>query len=124
LEHYLLQYERFKLQIKYGQSNQVELRAKAIDESNKRAYAEWQKADFSRIAGDIALKENDFKAARDLYTTALQLNNKEYKTWISYSKLNERVFELKGDEVSLRNTIKGLFMAMALSLDRAHFLIP
>lgn len=55
---------------------------------------------------------------------SISLNKKEAKTWLSFAKLNQTVFGLKKDEVSLQNVLKSYFSAIALCLHKSRFIVP
>ena len=55
---------------------------------------------------------------------SIDLNKKEAKTWMSYARLNETVFNALKDEKSLQNAIKGYLSCTALSLHKSRLILP
>jgi len=59
------------------------------DNPNQEA---WQKGEFSRILGDYYLSIGKLKNAQEMLSKSIGYNKKEAKTWISYGRLNEIVY--------------------------------
>lgn len=91
---------------------------------NESRYEPWQKAELGRIFGEYFLSLGNLKQSQNYFKQSLELNKKEAKTWFSYAKLNETVFNELKDEKSLTNAIKGYMSATALSLHKSRLIIP
>lgn len=74
---------------------------------------------------DYYLSKGRVSAARDRLVECISdLNRLDPKIWLSYARLNETVYELKGDIQSLLNALKGLLFATTLSLHKSRLIIP
>ena len=84
----------------------------------------YQAADLCRLIGDYFHREGHLDKAQRYLKESLSLHKKEAKTWLSFAKLNQTVFNHKKDEVSLQQILKSYFSAIALSLHKSRFIIP
>lgn len=55
---------------------------------------------------------------------SIEYNKKEAKTWLSYAKLNELVFNNLKDEKSYTNALKGYMCGIVLNLHKTKLIIP
>lgn len=52
------------------------------------------------------------------------MNKKEAKTWLSYAKLNQIIFQHKNDEVSFQHIMKSYMSAITLCMHKSRFIVP
>jgi len=76
------------------------------------------------LIGDYFYRVGSLDKSQKYLKESLNLNKKEAKSWLSYAKLNQTVFQHKKDEVSLQNILKSYFSAITLSLHKSRFVIP
>ena len=129
-----LRYERFKVDYEvlklHLEFNKVNMEAIVIDaekllEDNRfNPYESWQKAEFSRVLGEHYLQNGHISKAKEMLSKSLEYNKKEAKTWISYAKLNELVFNKLSDEVSYQNALKGYMCGCVLNLHKSKLILP
>ena len=61
----------------------------------------WMHAELLRIQGEHWLARGDIINARKQLLKSIEKNQKEVKTWMAYSRLNETIFNEKQDEHSI-----------------------
>ena len=61
----------------------------------------YQIAAMQRLMGDYYLRVGALDLSQKHLKESLALNKKEAKTWLTFAKLNQTVFNHKKDEVSL-----------------------
>jgi hypothetical protein len=60
-----------------------------------------QISELLRLIGDYFYNVGSLDKSQRFLKESLSLNKKESKTWLSYAKLNQTIFQHKKDEVSL-----------------------
>eukprot|EP00347_Sterkiella_histriomuscorum_P010775 403374964 len=130
-ERFKVDYEDLKINLQFNtNSKSLELIVQNyVDTINRRYNQEqnfepWQAAEMDRLIGEYYLKQGHLGESQKYLTRSIDLNKKESKTWLSYAKLNQIVFENKRSEVALQNCIKGYLSNIALDLPKSRLVIP
>lgn len=87
-------------------------------------YEPYQIAAMQRLLGDYYFRVGSLDKSQQHLKESLALNKKEAKTWLTFAKLNQQVFNIKKDEGSLQNIIKSYLSAITLSLHKSRFIVP
>jgi catechol-2,3-dioxygenase len=84
----------------------------------------YQIAAMQRLIGDYFFRVGTLDKAQKYYTDSIGMNDKDYKSWLSFAKFNESIYLIKKDEVSLQHVLKGYMSAISYALHKSRFIIP